>query len=45
MLRLKVEYCIGVLLKASLPIKGYVSNNVVGLRGEEVFDLIKKWVK
>ena len=31
-----------LFLKASLPIKGYVSKNVVVLRGEEVFNLVTK---
>ena len=39
--RLSNEYFIDVFcLKASLPIKGYVSKNLVDLRGEEVFNLV-----
>ena len=44
--RLSNEYYIDVFcLKASLPIKGYVSKNLVVLRGEEVFNLVKKLIK
>ena len=41
----RLSIALTFLLKASLPIKGYVSKNVVVSRGEETFNLVKKWIK
>ena len=41
----RLSIALTLFLKASLPIKGHVSKNVVVLRGEEVFNLVKKWIK